>query len=333
MAVVIPNWNGADMLAACIDSLLAQTHLPHIIVVDNGSKDNSFAVLAKYPTIEVITLPTNLGFAGGVNVGIRAALKNPDFEYVTLFNNDAVADPKWLEELVRYYSKRPGAGIVTSKMLLADKKHLDGTGDFLTSWLLPFPRGRDEVDENQYSEGEVTSASGGASLYTRKVLERVGLFDEDFFAYYEDVDISLRAQLAGFKIYYNPKAIVYHSQGSTSSKIKGFTTYHTLKNGPLLWIKDVPRAFLWRSLPRYYLAYGLFFVRALTRGQFAPAFKGVLMSLFLTPQKLRERRKIMRERLVDDMYFASLLVYDLPPNASALRSLRQKWWRLVRKTS
>lgn len=331
VAVVIPNWNGAKMLPACLESLEKQTHKPLVIVVDNGSVDDSLQVVSKFSKVELVQLSENTGFAGGVNRGIEHALRSTDIEFVALLNNDAVADSRWLAELVHSFSQHPDAGIVTSKILLADKEHIDSTGDFLTSWLLPFPRGREEVDMNQYAEGTITSASGGASLYRRTLFERIGLFDEDFFAYYEDVDVSLRAQLAGYKVYFNPRAIVYHAQGSTSARIKGFTTYHTIKNLPLLWLKNVPRAFLWRSLPRFYLAYSFFIVRALSRGHVVPTIKGMWMSLRLSPSKMRQRRSTMKTRLLDNASFAQLFIYDLPPNAHTLRRLRSLWWRLTRK--
>lgn len=332
-AVVIPNWNGRDEIGDCLTSLQSQTLHPHVIVVDNGSVDDSVNYIREtFPDVELIELPKNTGFAGGVNTGIKRAMAL-GVQYVALLNNDAVAERDWLKNLVGALEENEKTGIVTSKIISTDKTHLDSTGDYLTSWGLPYPRGRSESDLNKYdAQTEIFAASGGASLYRAKMLKEVGLFDEDFFAYYEDVDISFRAQLAGWKVQFIPEAIVYHKISATSSKIKGFTTFQTLKNLPWLTWKNIPTKYLWRVLPRFYIAYAFFLARALSRGDIVPALKGLSVSLLLLPKKLTERRRIQTTKAVSDEYIWSMLVHDLPPNAHALRKLRSKWWRLIRKT-
>lgn len=327
--VVVPNWNGRNELPACLDSLLAQTEPARVIVVENGSTDGSLELLQQqYPQVELVVNQKNLGFAGGVNSGIRHAMEL-GAAYVALFNNDAVADQGWLKELVGCLDTHKAAGIATGKLLNANGAHLDSTGDFYTVWGLPYPRGRGEPDNGQYDDQtQVFAASGGASLYRVSMLKRVGLFDEDFFAYYEDVDISFRAQLYGWKVAYVPSARAYHATGSTSSKIKGFTTYQTLKNHPLLLWKNVPWRLMPRIWPRLVLAYSLFVARALSRGQFAPVAKGLFMGSVLWPKKLLERRRIQKARTVHDEYIWNMLVHDLPPNAHALHRLRAAWWKL-----
>jgi GT2 family glycosyltransferase len=252
VAVVIPNWNGKDELPKCLDSLQAQTVQRRIIVVENGSTDGSGELVTSlYPGITLLPQSKNLGFAGGVNAGIRYALEQ-DFEYIALLNNDAVADRNWLRELMGTLEHNPKAGIATCKFMTIDKKHLDSTGDIYTTWGLPYPRGRGEpVNEAYDKDTKVFGASGGASLYRASMLLQIGLFDEDFFAYYEDIDISFRAQLAGWKVLYNPRAIAYHQIGATSSKKKGFTTYQTLKNYPWVITKNVPGSYAgsWLACP------------------------------------------------------------------------------------
>lgn len=325
IAIVVPNWNGADSLGACLDSLLKQSLPARVIVVDNGSVDESANILARYDNIEVIQHATNKGFSGGVNAGFRRALED-ECEYVAAFNNDAVAEKDWLQHLVHELDAHPHVGIATGKFLNEDGSHLDSTGDYYTVWGLPYPRGRGETDLTAYDrQNDVFGASGGASLYRVAMLRAVGLFDEDFFAYYEDVDLSFRAQLAGWKVRYTPKAIAYHQIGATSGKIKGFTTYHTLKNIPLMVWKDVPRSFFWRVWPRMVLAFWLFAGRAVLRGQFVAVAKGIIMGPVLWPKKLLERRHIQKNRKVSDGYLWGALVHDLPPNAHALRKLRRLW--------
>jgi GT2 family glycosyltransferase len=300
-----------------------------IIVVENGSTDGSLEFLKEnYPDIELLVHEKNLGFAGGVNAGIRRSIDNGS-DFVALFNDDAVADKHWLRNLVETIGQNNRIGIVTCKFMDIDAEHLDSTGDLYTNWGLPYPRGRGESVSDKYDkEVEVFAASGGASLYRVSMLKEIGLFDEDFFAYYEDIDISFRAQLAGWKVYYSPKAIAYHRTGTSGSKIKGFTTYQTMKNLPWLMWKNVPFSKLPSVAPRFKLAYFGFYVSAWQRGQGVVATKGLLVSLLLAPKKLWQRNKIQRTRKVSVEYIWSMMTHDLPPNANELRRLRAKWWRL-----
>jgi GT2 family glycosyltransferase len=285
-----------------------------------------------YPSVELIKHSENKGYAGGVNPGFGRAIKL-GVKYVAAFNNDAVAHKDWLKHLVAYLEKHPKAGIATCKLLTADGKALDSTGDYYTVWGLPYPRGRGESDLDKYdAKLDVFGASGGASLYRVKMLEDIGLFDEDFFAYYEDVDLSFRAQLAGWKVAYVPLAVAYHQIGGTSGKLKGFTTYQTMKNLQLLLYKNVPRKYLWRVGSRFFLAETLFFLRAVSRGQGIAALRGDAKGTFLLFKALRKRRSIQHSRKVSNQYIWSLIVHDLPPNAHALRRLRAYWWRLRGKS-
>jgi len=332
IAVIVPNWNGADSLAACLDSLLAQSIKARIIVVDNGSVDESSAILEGYPEVEVIQHLENKGFSGGVNAGFRRAVEI-GCEFAAAFNNDARADQDWLKHLVGELAASPEVGIVTCKLISDDGSHLDSTGDYYTVWGLPYPRGRNETELSAYdNQREIFAASGGASLYRVGMLKTVGMFDEDFFAYYEDVDLSFRAQLAGWKVRYVPAAVAYHQIGATSSKIKGFTTYQTLKNIPLMVWKDVPRRYFLRVWPRMVLAFWLFAGRAVLRGQIVAVCKGIIMGPVLWPKKLIERYRVQKSRKVSDEYIWDMFVHDLPPNARALRKLRLVWWKLSRKS-
>ncbi len=328
VAVVVPNWNGADHLAACLDSLLKQSLPCRVIVVDNGSVDGSLQLLEKYSGLEVILHDKNKGFAGGVNPGFRRAIDD-GLKYVATLNNDAVADKDWLSELVAALDKNPRTGIATSKILDAKGKKLDSTGDYLTNWGLPYPRGRGETDNGQYDDQtEVFGASGGASLYRVKMLQEIGLFDEEFFAYYEDVDLSFRAQLAGWKVRYVPAATVRHSIGVTSGKIKGFTAYQTMKNQPLLLYKNLPGQYWWTVGWRFTLAHTLFFLRAIGRGHGWAALKGDLKGTGLIFAKHFERKRIQAGKKVSDEYIWGMMVHDLPPNARNLRRLRGLAWKL-----
>ncbi len=330
VAVVVPNWNGAQMIDQCLDSLQKQTLKAQIIVVDNGSRDNSVQIIeAGFPEVILIKNRRNRGFTGGVNQGIKKAIAL-GVRYVALFNNDAEADTQWLEQLVQCLDTHSDTAISTCKFLSADSSRIDSTGDIYTTWGLSYPRGRDEPVSDKYDKQKlVFGASGGASLYRVEALKEIGLFDEGFFAYYEDVDISFRAQLAGWKVRYEPKAVATHQISATTSKIKGFATYHTIKNLPLLLWKNVPKKLLPTVLPRFVLAHKAFVFSAFARGEVWPAIKGVVMATWLLPGALVQRCRIQQKRKVSPAYIASILVWDLPPNAYKLRRLRAKWRRLV----
>jgi GT2 family glycosyltransferase len=333
VVVVIPNLSAAKELVDCLDSLLGQSLQPHIIVVDNASTDNSVELVeTKYPMVELIKHDKNKGYAGGVNPGFRRAIEL-GAPYTAPFNNDAVADKDWLKHLVTYLDSHPEAGLAACKVLSADGKHIDSTGDWFTNWGLPYPRGRGETDIDKYdTQTEIFAASGAASLYRVAMLEQIGLLDEDFFAYYEDVDLSFRAQLAGWKVAFVPQSVVRHETSTTGNRVKGFTTYQTMKNLPLLVFKNVPRKYLWQVGWRSLLAHTLFFGRAISRGQGWAALKGDAKGTELLFKNFGERRRIQKSRTVSDEYIWGILTHDLPPNALALRRLRASWWKLTGKS-
>ncbi len=329
--VVVPNWNGADFLAECLDSLLLQTIPLTVVVVDNGSTDASRKILKSYDKkIVIILREKNFGFTGGVNPGLEYAIEH-NYDAAALLNNDAVVEKDWLEQLTQ--NMKEGIGITTSLILSHDGKTIDTTGDTLTTWGLPYPRGRGKLASEAATDNEfVFGASGGASLYSVPMLKEIGLFDQDFFAYYEDVDISFRAQLAGWKVLFVPSAKVYHRIGATSSRIKGFTTYHTFKNMRLLVIKNTPSGLRHMIYPRFYIAYSTFQIKALfSRNAFA-MLRGSWAGIRLTPKKMRERKAIMAKKVVTDEYIDSILTHDLPENSSKLRAMRSVWWKLTNRS-
>lgn len=328
--VVIPNLNGGHALLKAVESLRRQTIEAHIILVDNASADSSAQdVIAKYPDVEFVSNLRNEGYTGGVNPGFERAIAMKA-QYVAPFNNDAVADPQWLEHLVKYLQTHPEVGAVAPKVVNEDGSKLDSTGDFYTFWGLPYPRGRGSPKTDQYDDQRaVFAASGAASLYRVSALQQVGLLDQDFFAYYEDTDLSFRLQLAGWKVAYEPSSLVYHGIGMTSSRLKGFTTFQAMKNLQLLWFKNVPRKYLWRVGARLVLAQSFFFARAISRRQGGAALKGTATGVYLLLKKRPERKSIQASRTATDDYIWSILTHDLPANAHALRTLRQLWWRLT----
>ncbi len=319
--VVILNYKGWEETLSCVDAVLQQTYSSfHILLIENGSGDESLEKLkhfGKHPQITFIEHPKNLGFAGGVNVGIRRAIREK-YHYVALLNNDALVTKTWLEELINA-QKNTGASVVTGLLLNGDGSKIESTGDSCSIWGLPFPRQRDEPASQAEDSAYVFGGTAGASLYTTALFEDIGLFDETFFAYFEDTDISYRTQLAGHKAFYEKKAIAYHDHGTTSSKIPGFTVYQSFKNLPMFFWKNTPLSMFFSTGVRFYAAYCLMYIRALLRGQFGVATKGALQSVALFPHVLKERWRIQKIRRVPTSYLKSMLYPDLPPSTQAKR--------------
>jgi GT2 family glycosyltransferase len=326
VAVIVPNFNGADIIEQCLESLFKQTFNNYqVIVVENGSSDGSIAVLRKLKEsysekLQILENKQNLGFAGGVNTGIRYALRR-GFTHVALFNNDAIADKHWLERLSLKVTS--GVGTVTGLIVHADGETIDSAGDFYSMWGMAFPSYRDKPTSSAPSDRYVFSGCGGASLYSCQMLREIGLFDERFFAYLEDVDLGFRAQLAGWKAYYTRGAVAFHEQGSTSSKIPGFVVRQSFKNLPMLYIKNVPRGLLWRVGWRFTVLYILSFGNAVLRGNGLSALKGaVLGGWYFWTSALHQRRVIQRRKVVDTAYLEKIIWSGIPPTNRKLRRIK-----------
>jgi GT2 family glycosyltransferase len=308
-SVVIPNWNGAHHLPTCLNALRAQTYPDvEIIVADNASQDGSLELLAaQYPEVRVIALLENRGFTGACNAGMEAAKG----DYVSLLNNDTEVDPGWIAAVVETFDRHPEAGLVASKMLLYDERDRFHTaGDLYRVDGRLVNRGVWEHDEGQYDQEDyVFSACGGSAAYRRRMLDEIGLLDDDFFFSCEDMDLAWRAQLAGYRCVYAPNAIVYHRLAATGGGVTA--SYYDGRNMIWILIKDYPAA-LWRKhafkilRAQFDLAWEA--LRA-WRGVAARArLRGMAASLLGLPKMLGRRRRIQRSRRVSMSYLESLLM-------------------------
>jgi GT2 family glycosyltransferase len=281
-------------------------------MVDNGSSDESIYFTEKnFPEVRIVKLPDNQGFVGAVNAGIEAA----EGEFVSLLNNDTKVDSHWLEELVKTLEAHPECGSATSKILqMRDGKTFDGAGDMQNWYFIPFPRGRDTIDTGQFDdEAYVFSASGAACLYRKSMLDEIGLLDSSFFAYYEDVDLGYRAQLAGYKCIYTPKAKILHDVGGTSKIETDFVYFHPMKNRWFMILKNTPASLLWMHAHKILISEGLFWVRALRRHKvraLVRAYREVLKSL---PRLRRERREIKQLKKISNSELHRLILEKYPP--------------------
>ncbi|MGQ9907297.1 MAG: glycosyltransferase family 2 protein [Candidatus Flexifilum sp.] len=313
LSVVIPNWNGAHFLPTCLDSLARQTAADiEVILVDNASHDDSLTIVReRYPWVTVIAQGRNLGFTGACNAGIRAARG----EFIALLNNDTEVDPGWAEAVIDAFRRHPEIGSVASKMLLFDRRdHIHTAGDFFTLDGRAGNRGVWQRDDGRYdTETYVFSACGGSAAYRRTMLDQIGLLDDDFFFSGEDVDLGWRAQLAGWRCLYTPKAIVYHHVSATGGGVTA--SFYDARNSLAILAKNYPRD-LWRR-------YGGQVIRAQMRRAFdalrawrgkeaRATLRGMLAGVIRLPRALRQRRQIQALRRVSLDYLESILT---PPHS------------------
>jgi len=247
ISVVITNYNGWRYLPDCLSSLAAQTYRDfETIMVDNASTDGSVEFVEEhYPEVRVVRNRENLGFAGGTNAGIRAT----GGEYVLTLNNDTKADPRFVEHLKGAMDADPAAGMCAAKMLFPNGT-INSTGICISRSGAAWDRGMYEPDRGQYDlSREVFGPCAGAALYRREMLDEVGLFDEDFFCYMEDVDLAFRARLAGWTCRYVPEARVYHHHGGTAGVGTDFAVYYGNRNVVWYVVKNFPSRLLVTSIP------------------------------------------------------------------------------------
>ena len=236
--VIIPNYNGMKYLPDCIKSLRAQTSRDFdILIVDNASTDGSREWIEK-EGLSCINNKENLGFAGGVNVGIKACTT----EYVILLNNDTKAFPSYVENLIRAIERSKRIFSVSS-MMIKESNHalIDDAGDGLCVLGWGYQRGIDEPISKYERKKEVFTACAGAAIYRRAVFDRIGFFDEKHFAYLEDIDIGYRAKIHGYHNMYEPSARVYHIGSATSgSKYNSFKVKLAARNTIYMLYKNQP---------------------------------------------------------------------------------------------
>ncbi len=312
--VIIPNLNGEKLLPICVESLKRQTfqHFD-ITVVDNGSRDGSLNLLReRYPEVKIIPLDRNYGFAAAVNRGIEVTENG----FISLLNNDIELDPKWLEELHRALVEHPEAGACGPKVLrYSERQRINILGIRVNTNGEVEIIGAGEVDRGQFEEKRyVFGVNAGASLYRRKMFEEVGLFDEDFFASFEDVDLSFRAQLAGYKALYAPKAVAYHMVGETIKRNRYLPTYLNNRNKILFLWKNVPdemiKKYFWKI---FWSKSSLFLKRVFFNFYKRRTYyflKGTFAAFIRLPHVLKERKKIKATRRVSIDYLDSIMDKD-----------------------
>ncbi len=318
IAVVIANWNRCDFLEACLRSLARQTVRPaEIAVVDNGSSDDSVRMVKEladdpdFHDIRIVLVENrdNGGFCAANNQGI-AATSAP---FVALLNNDAEAEPEWLEALAKVFEGQPDVGMAASKILVWENRAIiDKVGHVMYPDGQNRGRGHGALDTGQYDRvEEVLWPDGCAAMYRRAMLNEIGNFDEDLFAYADDADLGLRARWAGWSCLYTPDAVVRHRRGSTLGLESLWRVELIERNRVLLVVKLFPWSLIWRN--------GLYLIARIAAGMLASfrnkgemrRFPGVKPKLRIAmalikadfsalrriPATLRKRRQFQPRRL------------------------------------
>ncbi len=244
IGIVILNWNGWRDTIECLASL-RHTDYPldrlNVVVVDNGSSDESISQLRQQTGITLLELASNVGFAAGNNIGIQHALAD-DCDYVLLLNNDTVVRSDFLRPLLQVFDTDTSSGIVSPKILHYDRPDLlwYAGGRFRHPRLIGEMIGLSQLDENQYDRAQVVDFAVGCCMLTRRaVFERIGYFDERFFCYHEDVDYSIRAMRAGFTVWYQPASVVLHKVSQSTQDNAARRTFLYTQSRVLFFTKHI----------------------------------------------------------------------------------------------
>jgi hypothetical protein len=306
VSVIVVTWNGRQYLEACLSAISGQQGVTtETILVDNASTDGTVEyVRSRFPLVRVIALGANRGFAGGTNAGAREARGR----YVALLNNDAVPEPEWLRALVRGVNEADGALLVTSRIVyMHDPETIDSAGDGFLRWGGAFKRHHGASVSEALESCEVFGVCGAACLMPRGVFDELGGFDEDFFASHEDVDLSYRARLAGYRCRYVADAIVRHHGSVTIGRTSPLAVFHGQRNVEWVYFKNTPPALLFRTLPGhvfYVAAAALHFAR---RGALGPFVRAKLAAVAGLPELWRKRSRVQRQRRVGAEVISPLL--------------------------
>lgn len=264
--VIIPNYNGIKYLENCLRSLTEEAdgkapdgngkrqRLFDILVIDNGSGDGSEHVAEQFDGVSQIRFEHNTGFCGAVNAGIRAAAT----PYVLLLNNDTEVRPGFVEKMTEALEENEKAFSVSAKLLsMKEPELVDDAGDYYCALGWAFARGKGKPAADYEKEAEVFAACAGAAIYRRELVEELGLFDENHFAYLEDIDIAYRARIRGYRNYYTPAAKALHAgSATTGSAHNPFKVRLSAKNSVYLVYKNMPFLQFLLNLP--FLAAGHF---------------------------------------------------------------------------
>jgi len=300
VSVIIVTWNSKAHLSTCLDRLSQQAVSDfEVIIIDNGSTDEALVgLLDRYPKLNLHSehLESNVGFASANNIGARLA----HGKWLVLLNADAFPEPDWLEKLLQAAETNPEYSFFASRQIQAHNPELlDGTGDVYhisgLAWRRHYKLSEKEIG---HQIEEVFSPCGAAALFLRDDFLQGGGFDEDYFSYFEDVDLGFRLRLAGKKCLYVPEAVVYHVGSASTGKRSDFSVYYGYRNMIWTFFKNMPSPLIWLFLPIHIVTI-LFFVLYLSiRGQGKIILKAIVDALRGLPKVIEKRKLIQRNRKI-----------------------------------
>ena len=305
--IIVVNWNGIDHLQVCLSALLNQTYKNiNIIFVDNGSTDESIKfVKESFPSITILAFDKNNGFCKANNY----AMENSQSEFIALINNDTEADPQWISSAITTLTNHNDVGFVASRICFFDKRDLiDTCGDLYFSSGYPEKRGwlnlfSDEFNSPKY----VFGACAGAAVYRRSMLNKIGFFDEEYFAYQEDIDLSFRAQLQGYQCLYDPKSIVFHKVGSTAKKMNSSRIFWSHRNHLYTLIKNLPLSLAGKYFFDIFFAEIAVFLSSILQKNLKVFIKARI-AVFCNLKGLLKKRKIIQaKKISSDKYIDSII--------------------------
>lgn len=257
VSVIIPNFNGMAYLDGVLSGLECQTVKDfEVILVDNGSRDGSCAFVAEsYPWVHLIELPENFGFCRAVNEGIKAS-RSP---YVLLLNNDIEVTDNFIEEMTAAISQHTNAFSCAARMIqFHDRDKLDDAGNYYCALGWAYARGKGKDIRTYEKEEKIFASCAGAAIYRRKIFDKIGYFDEEHFAYLEDMDVGYRARINGYENWYAPKAMVYHvGSGTSGSRYNQFKIRYSSRNNIYLIYKNMPLVQIILNLPFLIVGFGI----------------------------------------------------------------------------
>ncbi len=306
-SIVIPTWNGAHHLPTCLEALVKQDLRDvEIIVVDNGSSDDTADVLAAFDGVTCLVLPRNVGFARAVNAGIRASTGR----VVVLLNNDTEVAQGWLSALLAPLEADASLGMCTSKLRLFDRReHLHTTGDLVTLDGLAANRGFGERDVGQYDDRlDVFGANAAAGAYRRSMLDAIGLFEPAFESYFEDVDLAWRARLAGWGCRFVPEAVVFHHVSATGGG--SYASYRVARNRLWTLARNYPTALARRhgaSILRTQFRIAIDALRHVRGAAARATLRGQLVGALTAGRWWTARKRIAATRVLDEAALVSLM--------------------------
>jgi len=299
VSVIIPNWNGKELLARTLDRLKKQSFKDfEIIVVDNGSIDGSVQFIKEhFPDVNILSLTENKGFAHACNLGIRYAKG----EFIALLNNDAEPDKDWLFYLTDALSKYTDYSFFASFVLMYDKPDIvDSAGDCFSPFGVAFKRGHRKEAKKYYKKEKVFGASASASIYRKDFFNHVGFFDEDLYFLYEDADISFRANLFGLKCLFVPEAKVFHHISASSKKGEGkkVANFFGPRNIEWVYFKNMPILLIFLTFIPHLIFIFVAFLLAIKKKRGKLYLKGKFNFFLNLGKIIKKRKQVLKNKRV-----------------------------------